>query len=478
MPGNHFFNITKRRTLKSAAVGLASSLAALALPQYRQEPMLSAPAAPAKIDKSLPQSKRSAKQETALNKKELSFSQFIKDITKEQRISYQEILNRFVKTPIYGISLSRKKEVLLNLAQIAQNLGLRRAIAESWEDFFGEKPPAKLKQYVNSNIVGSVLVKVLPDESSLYLVLWVHPIDTPRRILSLEVDADYTVVSGNTKYRQELEASSPVAQLSTTLIPKLPQRVKKGDKVNVTLKMRVVDANFEETPTIVEHYSFAIAPSVTNRQRGLRAILQGKPDDSLANQLESAINFKVGRERVAYNREHKNYVAPSENKPNRSNLEKTEKDSLPEGSNIRFNYLGREINSLSFLPWRTPLTNSVQGDFDFSDKSVLLTFSASWCAPCKMMEPLVKQFAKDNPGVVVLEVFPESPSDHEGIEDKAKANRNIHYAIAPDKTLKELNIEGFPTFLLVVDGKIVWATVGASKGALPSKDFIEKVSTP
>ncbi len=39
-----------------------------------------------------------------------------------------------------------------------------------------------------------------------------------------------------------------------------------------------------------------------------------------------------------------------------------------------------------------------------TDKTVVLDFWASWCAPCRMFAPIIEQFAEEHPEVVVGKV--------------------------------------------------------------------------
>lgn len=39
-----------------------------------------------------------------------------------------------------------------------------------------------------------------------------------------------------------------------------------------------------------------------------------------------------------------------------------------------------------------------------SGKKVLVDFNATWCAPCKMLSPIIDKFADEHPDVTVLKV--------------------------------------------------------------------------
>jgi thioredoxin 1 len=71
---------------------------------------------------------------------------------------------------------------------------------------------------------------------------------------------------------------------------------------------------------------------------------------------------------------------------------------------------------------------------------VLLDFTATWCPPCRMIEPVLEQIAADEAGrvkVVSLDVD------------------------ANPETARRYNVMGMPTLALFVGGELVSQTVGA-----------------
>jgi len=84
------------------------------------------------------------------------------------------------------------------------------------------------------------------------------------------------------------------------------------------------------------------------------------------------------------------------------------------------------------------------------DVPVLVDFHATWCGPCKSMNPIIKQVAKQ-------------------LKDKAviiKVDIDRNQALA-----NQLGIRGVPTFVIYKKGEIVWRTSGMQSG----KQLIDQV---
>ena len=74
-----------------------------------------------------------------------------------------------------------------------------------------------------------------------------------------------------------------------------------------------------------------------------------------------------------------------------------------------------------------------------SDKKVLLDFWAPWCAPCRMVVPMVEEIAKERPDIKV---------------GKINADENPELAT-------RFSIMSIPTLVVMENGKIINQAMGA-----------------
>ncbi|KAJ9186520.1 hypothetical protein P3X46_002084 [Hevea brasiliensis] len=79
-----------------------------------------------------------------------------------------------------------------------------------------------------------------------------------------------------------------------------------------------------------------------------------------------------------------------------------------------------------------------------SKKLIVVDFTASWCGPCRLINPILAELAKKMPNVIFLKVD----------VDELKS-------VAEDWA-----VEAMPTFMFLKEGKIVDKVVGAKKEEL------------
>lgn len=85
------------------------------------------------------------------------------------------------------------------------------------------------------------------------------------------------------------------------------------------------------------------------------------------------------------------------------------------------------------------------------DKLVLVDFYAPWCTPCKKMEPILEEIAKEQSKVV----------------DVQRINADDHVSVT-----EALSITGLPTILLYKNKKLIWSYIGY----IGKNELLEKIS--
>ena len=83
--------------------------------------------------------------------------------------------------------------------------------------------------------------------------------------------------------------------------------------------------------------------------------------------------------------------------------------------------------------------NNFQNEVMNTDKPVLLDFWASWCAPCRMVVPIIEEIASERPDIKV-----------------GKINVDEQPELA-----SEFGIMSIPTLVVMKNGKIVQQVSGA-----------------
>ena len=86
-----------------------------------------------------------------------------------------------------------------------------------------------------------------------------------------------------------------------------------------------------------------------------------------------------------------------------------------------------------------------------SGKIILLDFYADWCGPCRMLSPVVDEFAEENPDFVVGKI---------NVDNEPELS-------------EEFGVSSIPMLVVMKDGKILNKSVGA-KSKQQILEMIEK----
>ena len=84
-----------------------------------------------------------------------------------------------------------------------------------------------------------------------------------------------------------------------------------------------------------------------------------------------------------------------------------------------------------------------------SDKVVLIDFWAPWCAPCRMMGPVIEQLA----------------AEYDGKAKVGKVNVDEETGLA-----QQFQVMSIPTIVLMKNGKVINQLIGVQKRAIIESD--------
>ena len=96
--------------------------------------------------------------------------------------------------------------------------------------------------------------------------------------------------------------------------------------------------------------------------------------------------------------------------------------------------------------------DTFQNEVLHSSEPVLVDFSAVWCGPCKMLDPIVKQLAREWDGKVKV------------VKIDADENPNV---------VMKYQVMGIPTLLFFKDGAVIDRVTGYQ----PKEKLVKKFST-
>jgi thioredoxin 1 len=85
-----------------------------------------------------------------------------------------------------------------------------------------------------------------------------------------------------------------------------------------------------------------------------------------------------------------------------------------------------------------------------ADMPVLVDFYAEWCGPCRQMEPILLDFARENPGIKVVQV---NVDDNPELSDRFRIDSipNLLVFKKGEKTAQQLGLTGKEALKAMID---------------------------
>jgi len=99
--------------------------------------------------------------------------------------------------------------------------------------------------------------------------------------------------------------------------------------------------------------------------------------------------------------------------------------------------------------------------FELSAQATVLTFWASWCAPCRVEAPILNELHASGAMVVGVSL---DPDDMPGVIDKAR-DMGIRYRVVAGRQdlVQRFRVHAVPsTFVIAADGTVVFARAGVA----------------
>lgn len=91
-----------------------------------------------------------------------------------------------------------------------------------------------------------------------------------------------------------------------------------------------------------------------------------------------------------------------------------------------------------------------------TNKLIVIDFTASWCGPCRHLQPIINDFAATYTDVEFIKI---------DVDELAEV-------------AQEYGVQAMPTFVLIKQGEIVEKLVGADKDGLQNKIEINRAKKP